>query len=131
MRRRSLTMALSLAGAALAAAAPLSAAAAPYESRGITVTLHQVVVAIEHATVTAKGYRPNSEVTVWGGYDANKRFLKLGKARANANGVAVAHIVLPQSFTPGSSHILKTVGVLVNGHTLTELITVKIAKPAT
>lgn len=128
MRRRSLMMALWLAGSSLAAGVPLSEGAVPYESKGITVSLHLVVVSEEHATVTAKGYRPNSEVTFLGSYDNNKRFLKLGKTRANANGVAVDHIILPQSFTPGSTHILKTTGLQVNGHLLTELTTVKLSK---
>lgn len=129
MRTRNVAAVFALVGLALVAVLPLTDASGsvPYESSGITLSPKSPTPG-GHVTVTDKGFRPGSEVTVLISHDKTKLFKDLGKSRANANGIAVEHVIIPKTFARGSTCYVKSEGVKVGGHSLTILTTVKLSK---
>jgi hypothetical protein len=129
MQTRKLALAFLMAALAGATGILSSGAAGgvPYVSKGITVTPDAPSPGGK-ATVTAKGFRPGSEVTVRIGYDKDSLYIELDKSHADADGVAEEHVVIPKSFVPGSSHTVKAEGVEVSGHSLSVSTTVTLSK---
>ena len=107
----------------------------PYESFGITVSPRSPAPG-SVARVTASGYRPGTEVTILISAskcprtlcaDLRVLYVRLGEARANANGVATDQVTIPSTFAPGSTHIVEARGVRPNGAPLTETKTIELA----
>jgi hypothetical protein len=115
---------------------PKEATAQPYQSSGITVRpIPPAPGAI--TTVIASGFRPATMVTVIissfacrpTSCAASRSFDRLGRAHADANGVATERVVIPHSFASGSIHVIEAQGLQVNGRLLTETTNVKLSKP--
>ena len=114
-------------------AASANAGGVPYGSFGITISPSSPVAG-GHAVVTARGFQPGHEVTIFmspacrhGSCGRHPQFIRLGHQDANANGVVAEKVTIPGRFAPGSTHLLQAVGT-ENGRGLTESTTVKLSK---